>query len=76
MFVLPDEPDGLPLGQVAPDLADEHHHLLQGDRPAVVIIKHGKSLNKFHCIKHFDETKKGDCDMLSREEIRRVNTQH
>ena len=50
--VLPDEPHRLPLGQVAPDLGDEHHHLLQGDRPAVVIIKHGKSLNKFLGINH------------------------
>ena len=45
--MLPDEPHCLPLGEVAPDLADQHHHLLKGDCPAVVIIKHGESLNKF-----------------------------
>ena len=45
--MVPDEPHSLPLGQVAPNLADQHHHLLQGNCPAVVIIKHGESLKIF-----------------------------
>ena len=47
MLSLPDEPHSLSLGQVSPDLGDEHHHLLQGDGPAIVIIKHRESLTRF-----------------------------
>ena len=54
--MLPDEPHRLPLSQVAPYLTDQHHHLLQGDCPAVVIIKHGESLNKFL----LDKRRKGE----------------